>query len=496
MRATLPTKPVPDSLSSIREDGSRRFIYPSDCSGRFGRARRAVALVLIAIYLLLPWIRVGGHPAVFLDVADRRFHLFGLTLAAQDLWLLFFLISGLGFSLFFVTALFGRVWCGWACPQTVFLDHVYRRVERWIEGDAVRRRLLAESPWTAWKILRRALKHAVYLLLSAAIAHLFLAYFVSIPAVWAMVRNAPTQNWGTFVFIAAATGAVYFNFAWFREQLCIVICPYGRLQSALTDDHTLVIGYDLARGEPRGKPESPGVGDCVACDRCVSVCPTGIDIRHGLQLECIGCAACIDACDDVMARIGRAPGLVRYDSLAGLAGRATRWVRPRTVVYGVLLVIGATVAGWSVGGIRPAFLGVTRMVGAPYYIDGGTIRNQFLVRLVNKRSEAVVLNLAVRGLPAGAGARGFEAPVNVAPLGEEIRPLIVQEPRSRYASPFSFEVEAGDSAGSFRLVRSMEFLGPEPIPSSPAPAAPCGPPRAAAASPETPNPHETGPSNR
>ena len=474
MQKTSPFKPVRDLVTTIREDGSRRFLYPADAPGRFDRARRAAALALIAVYLLLPWVKVGGYPAVFLDVAHRRFHLLGLTLAAQDLWLLFFLISGLGFGLFFVTALLGRIWCGWACPQTVFLDHVFRRVERWIEGDAVKRQLLARASWTPSKILRRADKQAIYLLLAAAITHLFLAYFVSIPSVWAMMRDAPTKNWGAFVFIAAATGAIYFNFAWFREQLCIVICPYGRLQSALTDDHTLVIGYDWARGEPRGKPGSPGAGDCVACERCVSVCPTGIDIRQGLQLECIGCAACIDACDEVMARLGRKPGLVRYDSLAGLSGRPRRWIRPRMVVYGVLLVIGASVAGWSASGIRPAMLTATRMIGAPYYVDAGTVRNQFLVRLVNKRPEKVTLSLSVKGLPAGATVSGLEAPVEIAPMGEEVRPLIIQVPRAQSALATVFEVVASDAAGSFRLSRAMEFLGPE-------------------AAPDSPNSHEPGP---
>jgi cytochrome c oxidase accessory protein FixG len=281
---------------------------------------------------------------------------------------------------------------------------------------------------------------------------------------WAMMGGAPAKNWSSFVFIAAATGIVYFNFAWFREQLCVIICPYGRLQSALTDDHTLVIGYDWARGEPRGRADDCGAGDCVACDRCVAVCPTGIDIRQGLQMECIGCAACIDACDTVMARMGRAPGLVRYDSLAGLTGRPRRWMRPRIAVYGVLLLAGAAVAGWSLMGIRPAVLSVTRMVGAPYYIDGGTVRNQFLVRLVNKRAEAVALTVSVKGLPAGVTAAGIGSPVVVAPLGEEVRPLIVQEPRGLNAAPFTFEVEAGDPGGTFRIDRSMEFLGPDPVP--------------------------------
>jgi cytochrome c oxidase accessory protein FixG len=318
-------------------------------------------------------------------------------------------------------------------------------------------------------VLRWALKQTIFLILAAAITHLFLAYFVSIPSVWAMMRDAPTRNWGTFVFIAAATGAVYFNFAWFREQLCIVICPYGRLQSALTDDHTLVIGYDWARGEPRGRSDVAGVGDCVACDRCVSVCPTGIDIRQGLQLECIGCAACVDACDEVMARMGRKPGLVRYDSLAGLSGRPRRWIRPRMVVYGVLLLLGASVAGWSISGIRPAVLTATRMIGAPYFLDGDSVRNQFLVRMVNKRPDRLTLALSVRGLPASATVHGLESPVEIAPMGEEVRPLIVQVPRGQGVQALAFEVLASDPAGSFRLSRAMEFLGPEAAPKSPDP---------------------------
>ncbi|MEY4940159.1 MAG: hypothetical protein RIQ93_1894, partial [Verrucomicrobiota bacterium] len=369
--------PNRNTVTTIRSDGSRAFLYPTDAHGRFARARRLSAFALIVFYLSLPWIKINGYPAVFLDVADRRFHLFGITLAAQDLWLLFFLITGVGFSLFFVTALLGRIWCGWACPQTVFLDHVYRRIERWIEGDAVQRRALAAAPPSAGKLARGITKHALYVVVSAVITHLFLAYFVSLPEVWAMVSAAPTEHWGAFVFMAVATGTLYFNFAWFREQLCIVICPYGRIQSALIDDHSLVIGYDGARGEPRRhtgdarKPADtllPKSGDCVDCDRCVQVCPTGIDIRQGLQMECIGCTACIDACDDVMTKLHRPKGLIRYDSHASFTGGRTRWWRPRTFLYGALLLVGALVATWALSTVRPANLGVTRMTGAPYIV--------------------------------------------------------------------------------------------------------------------------------
>lgn len=487
----LPPRPTLDSVTTIRDDGSRRVLYPADVSGIFTLGRQVSGLFLIAFYLSLPWIKVGGYPAVFLDVASRRFHLFGFTLAAQDAWLLFFLITGLGFLLFFATALVGRVWCGWACPQTVFLDHVYRRIERWTEGDAVQRRALESAPWSLGKLARRFSKHALYLAASAVITHLFLAYFVSIPELWAMMRESPFENWSTFAFIAVATGALYFNYAWFREQLCIIICPYGRLQSALQDDNTLTIGYDVRRGEPRmsvaeakhrgdaaslthsGHAASflaPGpstlgsrlaAGDCVACNRCVNVCPTGIDIRNGVQIECIGCAACIDACDEVMERLHRPRGLIRYDSQNGFAGRATRWMRPRTAVYSVLLLVGVCVAAWAFSTLRPASFGFTRMIGAPYFVDKASVRNQFLARIVNKRTEPVRFVVSVEGGPAHLRQIGFEKAVEVPALGEIVEPLILQEPRLEYQGPFQVVVGVRDQAGKFHLSRQVEFLGPD-----------------------------------
>ena len=465
-----PPAPTRNSVTTILSDGSRPFLFPADTRGRFTIARRIVALLLIAFYLALPWIKINGYPAVFLDVAERRFHLFGITAAAQDLWLLFFVITGLGFSLFLVTALLGRIWCGWACPHTVFLDHVYRRIERWIEGDAVKRRALDAAPFTPLKITKRIVKHAAYIVVSAAIMHLFLAYFVSLPEVWSMMSHAPFAHWSAFAFMAISTAILYFNFAWFREQLCIVICPYGRIQSALIDDHSLVIGYDVARGEPRGKAHAsaglPAVGlakagHCIDCFRCVHVCPTGIDIRQGLQMECVGCTACIDACNEVMTRIKRPRGLIRYDSQAAFSGSRTRWLRPRTILYSVLLLIGASVATWALSTVHSASFGVTRMTGAPYIVDATSVRNQFLVRIVNKRNEPARFTVRVSGTPQGANSIGFDNAVEVGALGELVQPLIIQQSRDGYAGPFRFEVHVADEAQSFDLKRAVDFLGPE-----------------------------------
>ena len=454
-------RPAVDSVTTINPDGSHYALFPADVHGRFTTGRRLAAWLLIAVYLLLPWIPVRGHPAVFLDLAERQFHFFGLTLAAQDAWLLFFGVSGLGFCLFFLTALFGRLWCGWACPQTVFLDHVFRRIERWLEGDAPARRAFRQAPLTAQKILRLAAKHALYVLAALAITHLFLAYFVSLPELWSFMHEAPGAHWTAFVFVFAAAGALYFNFAWFREQLCIVICPYGRLQSALTDDHTMVIGYDTQRGEPRGRLGTPDAGACIDCNRCVQVCPTGIDIRHGLQLECIGCAACIDACDEVMTKVKRPRGLIRYDSFTGLAGGVTRWLRPRTVLYGVLLAAGAVVATLAFLTVKPASFLVYRTGGAAYFVTPDEVRDQFLVRLVNKRPEPATFTVSTTGLPAGIRQAGFATPVTLAPLAELVAPLVLVSDRKDYHGPCKFTVQVEDAARTFTLAREVEFMGPD-----------------------------------
>jgi len=480
-----PARPTIDSVTTIGADGSRPFIYPADVKGRFATARKVSALGLIVFYLSLPWIQIGGFPAVFLDITARRFHLFGLTFAAQDMWLSFFLITGLGFSLFFITALFGRIWCGWACPQTVFLDHVYRRIERWIDGNAVARRRLAAAPWTGEKIAKRTLKHALYLLVSLLITHLFLAYYVSLKSVWEMVSAAPAEHWSAFVFVSIATGILYFNFAWFREQLCIVICPYGRLQSAMIDDHSMVVGYDAGRGEPRGKGAktktaqsatagivefvktgSPSAlegksGDCVDCARCVQVCPTGIDIRQGLQLECIGCTACIDACDEVMRRLKRPTGLIRYDSQAALAGSRTRWLRPRVYLYSVMLAIGIGVASWAISTVKPANISVTRITGTPYVVTDEAVRNQFFVRILNKRAEPADFVVEVDS-PTPLTRSGLDGLLTVPAIAEEIRPLVLVVPRDAYTGPFKVTVTTRDAQGRFAQKREIEFLGPDP----------------------------------
>ncbi len=457
-----PSRPSKHTPTTINQDGSRFFIHPADVSGFFTRWRRVFALLLIGIYVLLPWIPINGNPAVFLDVINRRFHLFGLTFAAQDLWMAFFFITGLGFSLFFVTALFGRIWCGWACPQTVFLEHVYRRIERWIDGDATARRKLDAASWDSTKITKRVIKNAIFIIISAAIAHLFLAYFISIPQLYSWMQNSPTEHWGAFVFMVVATGIIYGNFAWFREQLCIIICPYGRLQSALIDDDSLVIGYDEDRGEPRGPAKQEGVGDCINCYRCVQVCPTGIDIRQGLQIECIGCANCIDACDAIMSKLDRPKGLIRYDSQAGLAGQKRKFIRPLIFIYAALMLAGAAAFTLSAMQLRSANMNVVRMTGRPYYVTETNLRNQYMVRVINKTNQPRTFQIESTAAGQTYKVEGDDDGITVPPMGEEVRPVIISLMREDYTGRFPIEFTLVGPEGERILSREAEFLGPDP----------------------------------
>lgn len=459
--------PSLESLSTIQADGSRRFVHPADVRGPLTKARRLVAWLLIAFYAALPWIRVGGHPAVFLDVQTRRFHFMGLVLATQDLWIGFFLITGLAFGLFYLTALFGRLWCGWACPYTVLLEHLYRRIERWVDGDASARRRLDQAPLNARNLIRRLIKHSLYLLLSAAIAHLFLSYFVSIEQLYRMMQGPPREHLQAFGVVLFLTAALYFCFSWFREQFCIILCPYGRLQSALTDEHSIVIGYDRRRGEPRGKAGSTD-GACVDCRRCVQVCPTGIDIRNGLQLECIGCAACVDACDEVMVKLKRPPGLVRYASQMALQGGRTRWLRPRILLYSIMLMAGLVALGLSLQRISPLHVAAVRMVGAPFYVANGQLRNQFLLRVINKRHEAMNYRIALEPLagsplPASLKASGTTDPLHLDALGETQVPIIFSLPVADFKPALRLRLRVDEENGKVgNSSRVLELLGPDP----------------------------------
>lgn len=456
-------RPNLDSVTTINADGSHHILHPSDVSGRFTTARKVVAALLIGVYVSLPWIPVNGAPAVFFDVEMRRFHFMGLTLMPQDLWVMFFAVSGMGFLLFVVTAVLGRIWCGWACPYTVFLDHMFRRVERWIDGDQHARRRLAAAPWSPVKMWKRILKHTIYIIMSALIANVFLSYFVSIPRLYGFMKSSPLDHLTAFGVMLFVCGAIYYCFAWFREQFCIIMCPYGRLQSAMTDDDTMIIGYDVKRGEPRGKTTNPDAGDCVSCNRCVSVCPTGIDIREGLQMECIGCAACIDACDDIMTKVHRPKGLIRYDSMRGLAGKKRRVLRPRLYAYLALGLLGTTVLGVTAFyRAKPMHAEMSRLRGPSFYVDPTLVRNIFQIRLQNKRNQPMTFQISLENPPKGYLITGLADAFVLPPLDEIARPLVIIVPREDYTGPVKLTLRIHSNPGDTIVRQEVEFLGPNP----------------------------------
>jgi cytochrome c oxidase accessory protein FixG len=449
---------LPDVLGTLTKDGHRRLVVVADVRGRFHRARNVVFFLLIGLWAALPWVPVHGAPAVFLDVDARKFFLFGMTFNAQDAWLIFFLLSGAGFGLVYVTALAGRAWCGWACPQTVFLDGVFRPIERWIEGPREKHLRRDAGPLTLSKVARKALKQAVYAIVALVIAHIVLAYFVSLPRAFAMVRTSPTAHPEAFIWVAAITLVLYGNFAWFREQFCVVMCPYGRLQSVLLDDDSLVVGYDANRGEPRGKKNAKDVGDCVDCKRCIVVCPTGIDIRNGLQMDCIACTACIDACDDVMDHLGRSRGLIRYDSPNGLSGKPTRIVRPRMVLYSGMLAVGALIAFVATRARTDFEANLIRLSGAPYIIDGETLRNSFDLHLVNKRNGAATYDLEVEA-PPDIQVIAPVSEIRLDSLADSHAPIFLSMPREKFTNDVTFRIHVRRKDADDVSIVSGRFLG-------------------------------------
>ncbi|MDO9171318.1 MAG: cytochrome c oxidase accessory protein CcoG [bacterium] len=454
-------RPDLDTVYSINADGSRNFLHPADVSGRWQVLKNLVFMVLLLVYAALPWLVIGGHPAVHVDLPARHAYLFGLSFTNQDFYLMFFVLTGVGFGLFVATALWGRIWCGYACPQTVFMEGVFRKFERWIEGPRVERIRRNLGPPTAGRFWRKLLKHVVFLGGSYVIAHVFLSYFFPPRQLLHVITGSPALHPTAFGWSMFWTAVLYFDFAWFREQTCLIICPYGRLQSSLIDQDTIIIGYDERRGEPRHKGRDEG-GDCVDCYRCVEVCPTGIDIRNGLQMECIGCTNCIDACDDVMRRLGKPQGLVRYDSQRAFLGEPRRpLLRARTVVYGCLGLLGLTVATLSAGSREGFQANALRQAGMPYLFEGGRIRNLYNLHLQNKGDRASTYSIALTsGDRPGLELILPQPIVRLDPLEDGQTPLFLYLDRALYTGSFPMTLTVTDSLTGETKDLDVQFRGP------------------------------------
>jgi cytochrome c oxidase accessory protein FixG len=444
-------------LPTLNADGTRNRIRPRLYPGRLFRARRAVAWALMASFIALPFVRVQGQPAMLLDVLRRRFVFFGQTYLATDGVLLMLLMLSIFVGVVLVTALVGRAWCGWACPQTVYMEFLFRPIERFFEGPREAQLGIDKRGGSS----RRVLKNVVYLGLSFALANVFLAYFVGTNVLWRWMFQAPTQHWGGFTVVLTTTGLVFFDFAYFREQMCTVACPYARIQSVLLDPKSLLIGYDARRGEPRskGKAKAKGYGDCIDCQACVVACPTGIDIRQGLQLECIACGQCADACDSIMARIEKPVGLIRYSSQLALeTGAKAKKLRPRVALYAVVLA-GLLLALLVVGVSRPsAEVTILRGLGAPFSVAGDEVVNQLRLKVRNRGTKSRNFEVVLLGMPE-AKLIAPELPLRVEASGQAAVSFFIVAPRAALRGSRHVQLRVGD-AGATELV-NYTLLGPE-----------------------------------
>ncbi len=393
-----------DSLSTLDESGNRKWIYPKKPKGRFYKWRSILSVFFLGFLFSAPFIKINGEPLLLFNLLERKFVLFGVIFWPQDFHLFMLAMIALIVFIIIFTVVFGRIFCGWICPQTIFMELVFRKIEYWIEGDHNKQRKLDAAPWTRDKVMKKGFKHFLFLAISFLIANTFLAYIIGVDALKKLIIHPPTDNLSTFIAVVVFSGAFYFVFSRFREQVCTNVCPYGRLQGVLLDNDSIVVAYDNVRGEPRGKMKknkdpleviTSKLGDCIDCTLCVQVCPTGIDIRNGTQLECVNCTACIDACDEVMDKIDRPRGLIRYDSYNGIMeGNGGFKFTKRVMAYSVVLVLLLGVLGFSLGSRADFEATILRTPGQLYQrADDGTISNLYNIQFINKQNEAFPIRL-------------------------------------------------------------------------------------------------------
>lgn len=457
-----------DHLATADQEGRRRWVYPRKVKGRYYNARTWLSWALLGIMFAGPFIRFNGNPLLLLNVVERKFIILGQVFWPQDL-----VISALTLLIFFIgiivfTAAFGRLWCGWVCPQTVLMEMVFRKIEYLVEGDAHHQRALDKAPWNGTKLAKKLTKHGIFLGLSFLIGNTLLAYIIGTEQLFGIVRDNPMRHLEGLTFMVLFTLLFYSIFARFREQACTYICPYGRLQSTLLDENTIVVAYDYKRGEQRGplhRTETPeqrrasGGGDCIACQQCVTVCPTGIDIRNGTQLECVHCTACIDACDDVMTRIGRPRGLIRYASLDGIERNERLRVTPRLVGYTVLLAVLIGLWGFLVFTRSDVSATLLRAQGALFQkMPDGHFSNLYTVRVVNKTSRSIPIQLKLVN-PAGE-IQVIDKDI-VAPAQKQVETSVLIKLDPSVMKPGATPLEVGVFSGTRRLeTLKSSFIGP------------------------------------
>lgn len=451
-------------LATVTKEGKRKWIFPKKPSGRFYNARTIVSFFLLAFLIITPFIKVNGHPFLLLDFPNRHFILFGVPFGPHDFHL--FVLAMISFVVFIVlfTVIFGRIFCGWACPQTIFMEMVFRKIEYWIEGDAIQQIKLKNAPWTANKIFKKLSKHIIFFAISFFIANIFLSYIISMDKLIEIITDPPSQHLSGLFAITVFSGVFYFVFSYFREQACTIVCPYGRLQGVLLDQDSIVIAYDNKRGEPRGKLKKGNDfshrGDCIDCHLCIDVCPTGIDIRNGIQLECVNCTACIDACDNVMDKVQRPRGLIRYASLRNIENKAKFKFTPRMMLYSVILFILLSILTVLMMNRTNFNVNILRTPGLLFQQQpDGTISNLYDLNLVNKSFDPTEIKLKLEN-PSIGELKIIGTDLKLGPqqiVEAKFMILLPKESISKMNTPIEIGVYDGN-----KLIKKIKtsFLGP------------------------------------
>lgn len=394
-----------DSIGTVTDEGKRNWIFPKKPKGKYYNYRTLVSVLLLALLFSGPFLRIDGHPVLLINVLERKFILFGQVFWPQDFYIFVLLmLSGVLFIVLF-TVVFGRLFCGWVCPQTIFMEMVFRKIEYWIEGDYKHQMKLNKSPWNAEKIRKKGLKHLIFFSISFLIANTFLAYIIGSEELINIITDNPMEHLAGLFSILIFTTVFYFVFSWFREQVCIVACPYGRLQGVMLDRNSVVVAYDYIRGEVRGKFKKnenrleSKKGDCIDCHQCVDVCPTGIDIRNGTQLECVNCTACMDACDHIMEGVGLEKGLIRYDSESGIVNKDQRIFTTRSIAYSIVLLLILGVTGFLLTTRSDVDVTILKTYGQQYQKrENNEVSNLYNYKIINKTFDNIEADIRLLGI--------------------------------------------------------------------------------------------------
>ncbi len=457
-----------DRLATVDAKGKRRWVYAQKPKGKLYNIRTWVSWGFFALFFTLPFITLHGRPLFLFNIPDAEFIIFGKIFWPQDFFI--FGVMMLTFIIFIVlfTAAFGRLFCGWVCPQTIFMEMLFRKVEYLIEGDAAKQRLLNKGPWTAEKIRKKTLKHTAFFLLAFIIANFFLSYIIGVKELEKIVSEPPSEHIAGFLGIVIFSGVFYGVYAYFREQVCTVVCPYGRLQSVLLDRNSMIVAYDYKRGEPRGKfkkkkTTNDNAGDCIDCFQCVKVCPTNIDIRNGTQMECVGCTACIDACNKMMDAVGQPRGLIRYASENGIAEKRKLSYTGRMKFYTGLLVILTGLLTILLVTRKDIDGTITRATGLLYQERGAdSLSNLFNIEIQNKTINEIPLQLKLEGEMAGVGKVELVGTksIDIKKEGQGAGTFFIVLPRSAVTSR-KVRLQVGLYEGDKKItVLKTNFMGP------------------------------------